>query len=332
MPSCGPEQDWRRCGRLDAVSSPHRHGVFFRDVFSDPKNLAAHALSILPASAVARLHFERLTVRAEREVDEALRAFETDLIALVTLVETSEEASGAFIYVLVEHQSTRDPFMALRVLTYIGQVWPTWHSDHPKARTLPLVVSIVVYNGERPWTASLTVHGRLPTLNGPPELRAFVPNVTLLLDDLSRQSDDDLRQRVMVSAMGPTGAVALEALKHVHDAEVDARAIDWVLRVLRVSRATADNDPDFRAVVRLLHSLFDAPSGIFAETLKAIASAPFSEHSSCISSGSFRGRSKRPSRPPMNRRSRSGRRASFRPRLRKRSSPGGCSVRSPVSG
>ena len=60
-------------------------------------------LSILPASAVARLDFERLTVRAEREVDEALRAFETDLIALVTLVETSEEASGAFIYVPLSH-------------------------------------------------------------------------------------------------------------------------------------------------------------------------------------------------------------------------------------
>ena len=226
-------------------------------------------LSILPASAVARLDFERLTVRAEREVDEALRAFETDLLALVTLVETSEEASGAFIYVLVEHQSTRDPFMALRALTYVGQVWQAWHRDHPKARTLPLVVPIVVYNCERPWTASLTVHGPLPTLSELPELRAFVPNVTLLLDDLSRQSDDDLRQRVMASAMGPIGAVALEALKHVQDAEVDARAIDWVLRV---SRATADNDPDLRAVVRLLHSLFDASSGISAETLKATAS------------------------------------------------------------
>ncbi|MSP73184.1 MAG: hypothetical protein EXR76_13655 [Myxococcales bacterium] len=67
----------------------------------------------------------------------------------------------------------------------------------------------------------------------------------------------------------PIGAVALEALKHVHDAEVDARAIDWVQRV---SRATAEDDPDLRAVVRLLHYLFDASSGIAAETLKAIAS------------------------------------------------------------
>ena len=127
-----------------------------------------------------------------------------------------------------------------------------------------------MHNGERPWTTSLTVHGLLPALSELPELRAFVPNVTLLLDDLCRQSDDELQRRVMASAMGPIGAVALEALKHVHDAAVDARAIDWVQRV---ASATADDDPDLRAVVRLLRSLFDASSGISAETLKAIASA-----------------------------------------------------------
>ncbi|MSP70818.1 MAG: hypothetical protein EXR76_01260 [Myxococcales bacterium] len=34
--------------------------------------------------------------------------------------------------------------------------------------------------------------------------------MTLLLDDLGRQSDDELRQREVFSAMGPIGAVALE--------------------------------------------------------------------------------------------------------------------------
>ena len=69
--------------------------------------------------------------------------------------------------------------------------------------------------------------------------------------------------------MGPIGAVALEALKHIHDAKVDARAVDWVQRV---ASATVEDDPDLRAVVRLLHDLFDASSAISAETLKAIAS------------------------------------------------------------
>ena len=78
------------------MSSPHPHDAFFRDVFSDPKNLAALVRSILPASAAARLDFERLTVCPERYVDETLRAFETDLLAQVPLVEGSDEATEAF--------------------------------------------------------------------------------------------------------------------------------------------------------------------------------------------------------------------------------------------
>ncbi len=52
------------------MSSPHPHDAFFRDVLSDPKNLAALVRSILPASTVARLDFEHLTVLADRCVDE----------------------------------------------------------------------------------------------------------------------------------------------------------------------------------------------------------------------------------------------------------------------
>ena len=44
--------------------------------------------------------------------------------------------------------------MALRVLNDIGQFWQAWRRDHPEARTLPIVMPIVVYNGERPWTTS----------------------------------------------------------------------------------------------------------------------------------------------------------------------------------
>ncbi|MSP70851.1 MAG: hypothetical protein EXR76_01435 [Myxococcales bacterium] len=40
--------------------------------------------------------------------------------------------------------------MALRVLSDIAQVWQAWRRDHPEARTLPIAVPIVVYNGERP--------------------------------------------------------------------------------------------------------------------------------------------------------------------------------------
>ena len=92
--------------------------------------------------------------------------------------------------------------MALRVLSDIGQVW-----RRGRCR-LSCPSSSITASGRG--TTSLTLHGLVPALSELRELRAFVPNVTLLLDDLGRQSDGELRQRELVSAMGPIGAVALE--------------------------------------------------------------------------------------------------------------------------
>jgi hypothetical protein len=49
------------------------------------------------------------------------------------------------VYLLFEHQSAppTEGRMAERMLHYQVRIWGRWRADHPKARTLPMILPIV---------------------------------------------------------------------------------------------------------------------------------------------------------------------------------------------
>ena len=52
-----------------------------------------------------------------------------------------------YIYILIEFQSTVDPFMALRVLNYITNFYMDFFVNNRGVKKLPAVFPIVLYNG-----------------------------------------------------------------------------------------------------------------------------------------------------------------------------------------
>ena len=97
----------------------------------------------------------------ETNVEEINRSFvlpdfkrkEADLVYKVRLNDRD-----VIFYVLVELQSTVDPAMPYRLLLYQVEIWRFWlrnrHSDGGEMPfSLPAIVPIVLYNGQRPWTA-----------------------------------------------------------------------------------------------------------------------------------------------------------------------------------
>ena len=62
-----------------------------------------------------------------------------------------------YIYILIEFQSTVDPFMALRVLNYITNFYMDFLVNNSGIKKLPAVFPIVLYNGEASWTAPVNL-------------------------------------------------------------------------------------------------------------------------------------------------------------------------------
>ena len=55
------------------------------------------------------------------------------------------DGRDAYVYLLVEHQSSLDPLMAFRMLRYVTRIWDQYLRGHPKARQPPAVIPLVVH-------------------------------------------------------------------------------------------------------------------------------------------------------------------------------------------
>ena len=85
-------------------------------------------------------------------ISEHYKETESDLIYKVQFQDRE-----VYIYILIEFQSTVDPFMALRVLNYITNFYMDFLVNNRSVKKLPAVFPIVLYNGEARWTAPVNL-------------------------------------------------------------------------------------------------------------------------------------------------------------------------------
>ena len=100
-----------------------------------------------------------------------------------------------FFYVLVEHQSTVEPRMPLRMLGYLRAAYERLA---PPSGPLPVIIPLLVSHAEGGWAKSRSLR-ELFDLD--PELERLVqkhlPSFELLIDDLVAVGDEQLRARGM---------------------------------------------------------------------------------------------------------------------------------------
>ena len=127
------------------------HDRLFRAVFSDPGEAVSLLQANLPPAARDRFDWTTLALRSGTFIDEELRHSQSDLLFHVNLA--GSETSAA-VYVLLEHQSSPDRWMPLRLLRYMCRIWEADLRDDPEQPALRSIVPVVFYQGERRWTYS----------------------------------------------------------------------------------------------------------------------------------------------------------------------------------
>jgi Putative transposase, YhgA-like len=185
---------------------PSPHDAVFRRIFGVPVNAASQLRAVLPPGISARLDLRRLARVQGSFVDADLTWRHTDLLFSAPL-----DGRDAFVYLLVEHQSSDDPLMALRLLRYITRIWDAYERENPETRRLPAVIPLVVYHDRGRWTSPTQLLDLIDL--GPADkqaMQAYLPRFGFLLDDLTRAGEDQLLARDLT----PPAAVALLLLKN----------------------------------------------------------------------------------------------------------------------
>lgn len=191
--------------------TPTPHDALVKATFSQADNMVGELRAVLPRPLAERIDFATLQLAPGSFVDEALKERFTDLLYSARIADRP-----ALVYVLFEHQSGGDAWMAFRLLRYMVRIWERFLKEQPEATSLPAIVPVVLHHDDGAWRPATRFEALLDL--APSELPHFgplVPRFGFVLDDLSAVSDEALRDR----AMSAFARLTLAALKHSRSVE-----------------------------------------------------------------------------------------------------------------
>jgi hypothetical protein len=136
----------------------------------------------LPPDWVERLDLSTLERAGNDFISGDLRERRSDVVWRMRW----KDAREMYLYLLLEFQSTIDPFMAVRLLTYAGLLLEEilCKEKLKPGAEIPIVLPVVLYNGDRPWRAALDLV-RL-CFEAPESLLGHLPRLRYLLLDEKR--------------------------------------------------------------------------------------------------------------------------------------------------
>ena len=174
----------------------------------------------LPVEIKDKCNLDSLAIVPGSYIDGKLKKMASDVVYSLKTKSNSQ----AYIYTLVEHQSSEDSMMSFRILRYQVAIMQQ-HLDKHSKEDLPLVFPLVIYNGTKspyPYPTTLKV------LFNEPELFANIGLGNFMLNDLTILEDDEIIQHKKVAL--------LEMLaKHIRDRDFIS-AINYIVEAFKIAQ------------------------------------------------------------------------------------------------
>jgi hypothetical protein len=167
------------------------HEALFRSAFEPPAAAAALLRELLPPAISTAIAWETLADERGAFIDQGLPDRHNDLLFSAQL--PAGEPGLAFL--LLEHQSTADPAMPQRMLSYQSRIWDRLRRGAPRAQ-LPPIIAVVVSHAPDGWTVPRAFEELFdPAMLALAGLAALVPRFAMIVDDLAHRSNADLKGR-----------------------------------------------------------------------------------------------------------------------------------------
>ena len=164
------------------------HDTGYKALFSHPEMVADLIRGFVHEEWVRELDFSSLERVPASFVTPGMRRRESDILWRVRL----GRQRWLYVYLLLEFQSTVDPFMALRLTVYVGLLYQHLLKERQLTASgkLPPVLPLVLYNGYAPWGAARDVAELIEEVPG--GLESYRPRLRYCLLDEGRIATSEL--------------------------------------------------------------------------------------------------------------------------------------------
>ncbi|MFL6202743.1 MAG: Rpn family recombination-promoting nuclease/putative transposase [Thermoanaerobaculia bacterium] len=158
------------------------HDTGYKALFSHPEMVADLIRGFVHEQWVGELDFSSLERVPASFVTPGMRRRESDILWRVRW----GRERWLYVYLLLEFQSTVDPFMALRLMVYVGLLYQHLLKERQLTESgrLPPILPLVLYNGYAPWGAALNVAELIEEV--PDGLERYRPQLRYCLVDEGR--------------------------------------------------------------------------------------------------------------------------------------------------
>ena len=182
------------------INNPH--DKFFRTAMGDKRVAQDFLKAWLPNDLCQNVNFEQLEMQPRSYINDIRKESAVDV-----LFKTEIEGHEAYLYLLLEHQSTPDQLMPFRLLKYMCNIIDHHLKvhDNKSDKKIPLIYPLVIYHGKRKYPFSTNLSD---LIDAPQSLieRYFLKPFQLI--DLGQIDDDVLKQHAWSGVME-------FALKHI---------------------------------------------------------------------------------------------------------------------
>jgi predicted transposase YdaD len=173
------------------------HDSGYKLLFPHPQMVADLLRGFVHEPWVEKLDFSTLEKVSGSYVTDDLRSREDDIIWRARWGE-----EWIYLYLLLEFQSSIDPFMSLRIMNYLSLLYQDIVRTEKLGASdlLPPVLPLVLYNGDRPWNATQEISELIQP--APDGLEVYRPSMRYLLLDEGRIAASELEPlRNLVAAL-----------------------------------------------------------------------------------------------------------------------------------
>ncbi|MBO4119908.1 Rpn family recombination-promoting nuclease/putative transposase [Cupriavidus gilardii] len=160
----------------------------YKLLFSTPELVRELITAFIEDDWLRSLDFESLEKIPTQYVGDNLRQRANDVVWRVRA-----DGDRVHLYMPIEFQSTVDPYMAVRVMEYLGLLYQDLGRRRKvlAKRKLPPVLPLVMYTGKARWTAPTDITSMVIT--APRMASRFRPQLAYVLIDTSRYQDSELQ-------------------------------------------------------------------------------------------------------------------------------------------
>ncbi len=186
----------------------------FQKTFSRPEVIIPFLRHHLPPAQAQQLDYDSLVLKPGSFVGQALSQTHSDLLFHARLLG----GENLFLYIVLEHQSTPDLWMPLRLLRSAVEIWNGESRDNQTTHLTP-VVPFVVSQGPQRWQTSTEFADLFsPDILAQTDLLSCLPKFKHQLLDLAVCNPNDEEQELVLRFV-------LELMKQVRLRD----AIDFIL-------------------------------------------------------------------------------------------------------